>query len=337
MDAVRGEGTTRTSRVRVRDILAIREIRAVIFATFVVMLGYGILSPVLPLYAKSFGVGYDSVGLLVSAFAFARLLFDLVSGPLVNRFGQRAVVVVGAVIVGISSAAAAMAPTFPLLVAFRAAGGAGSSIFFAGLMSYLLVTAPRDLMGRVMSVFYGAFNVGIILGNPVGGVVSDWFGLASPLWFYAGACFIAALMYARTVRDPVRPAEEGPRPGLRQLSWNRSFVAVLVANATYFWFVAGVISTLLALFAHDELGFTTLGVGLALAILSVAEFAVLFPAGSMTDRLGRKAVLLPSMIAAAALLATIPETKPTLAARTTNSGAADVVELDERRRERGSA
>ena len=80
MDAVRGEGTTRTSRVRVRDILAIREIRAVIFATFVVMLGYGILSPVLPLYAKSFGVGYDSVGLLVSAFAFARLLFDLVSG-----------------------------------------------------------------------------------------------------------------------------------------------------------------------------------------------------------------------------------------------------------------
>jgi MFS transporter, ACDE family, multidrug resistance protein len=429
MDAVRGEGTTRTSRVRVRDILAIREIRAVIFATFVVMLGYGILSPVLPLYAKSFGVGYDSVGLLVSAFAFARLLFDLVSGPLVNRFGQRAVVVVGAVIVGISSAAAAMAPTFPLLVAFRAAGGAGSSIFFAGLMSYLLVTAPRDLMGRVMSVFYGAFNVGIILGNPVGGVVSDWFGLASPLWFYAGACFIAALMYARTVRDPVRPAEEGPRPGLRQLSWNRSFVAVLVANATYFWFVAGVISTLLALFAHDELGFTTLGVGLALAILSVAEFAVLFPAGSMTDRLGRKAVLLPSMIAiaatvaltgfatttvtfvialavlgvvsgfggvpqsvmladvvpprlqpaaigvyrfvgdlgfvigpllagwmasefgftaafavsalpclaAAALLATIPETKPTLAARTTNSAAADVVELDERRRERGSA
>ncbi len=322
-----------------------------------------------------------------------------------------------------------MAPNFPLLVAFRAAGGAGSSIFFAGLMSYLLVTAPRDLMGRVMSVFYGAFNVGIILGNPVGGIVSDWFGLASPLWFYAGACFIAALMYARTVRDPVRPAEEGPRPGLRQLSWNRSFVAVLVANATYFWFVAGVISTLLALFAHDELGFTTLGVGLALAILSVAEFAVLFPAGSMTDRLGRKAVLLPSMIAiaatvaltgfatttvtfvialavlgvvsgfggvpqsvmladvvpprlqpaaigvyrfvgdlgfvigpllagwmasefgftaafavsalpclaAAALLATIPETKPTLAARTTNSAAADVVELDERRRERGSA
>ena len=428
MDAVRGEGT-RPSRVRVRDILAIREIRAVVVATFVVMLGFGILSPVLPLYAKSFGVGYDSVGLLVSAFAFARLLFDLVSGPLVNRFGQRAVVVVGAVIVGISSAAAAMAPNFTLLVAFRAAGGAGSSIFFAGLMSYLLLTAPRDLMGRVMSVFYGAFNVGIILGNPIGGVVAGWFGLASPLWFYAGACFVAALMYARTVRDPERAVDEGPRPGLRQLRWSRSFVAVLVANATYFWFVAGVISTLLALFAQDELGYSSLQIGLALAILSVAEFAVLFPAGTLTDRLGRKAVLLPSMIAiaatvaltgfasttvtfiialamlgvvsgfggvpqsvmladvvpprlqpaaigvyrfvgdlgfvigpllagwmasqfgftaafavsalpclaAAALLATIPETKPTLTKASGATRTADVVELDERRRERGTA
>lgn len=297
VDAARGDGAR--GRIRVRDILAIREIRTVVVATFVVMLGFGILSPVLPLYAKSFHVGYDSVGLLISAFAFARLLFDLVAGPLVTRFGERAVVTTGAIIVGCSSAAAALAPTFPLLVAFRAAGGAGSSIFFAGLMSYLLATAPRDRMGRVMSVFYGAFNVGIILGNPVGGVVAARFGLASPLWFYAAACFIAAVMYLRTVRDPVRSTEDGPRPGLRDLQWTRPFVVVLVANATYFWFVAGVISTLLALFAQDQLGFTTLQIGMALAILSVAEFAVLFLAGSMTDRLGRKAVLLPSMLAIA--------------------------------------
>jgi MFS family permease len=243
------------------------------------------------------------VGLLVSAFAFARLLVDPIAGPLVTRFGERAVVTAGAAIVGLSSAAAALAPTFPLLVVFRAAGGAGSSIFFAGLMSYLLQTAPPDRLGRVMGVFYGAFNVGIIVGNPVGGIVAKYFGLASPLWFYAGACFVAAAMYVRTVRDPVRAPETGRRPGLRDLTWNRPFVAVLVANATYFWFVAGVISTLLALFAQDTIGLTTFQIGLALAVLSVAEFAVLFIAGSLTDRLGRKAVLLPSMIAIAAVVA----------------------------------
>jgi MFS transporter, ACDE family, multidrug resistance protein len=295
MQMARGRGAG--PRVRIRDILRIREVRVVTVATFVVMLGYGILSPVLPLYARSFHVGYDAVGLLVSAFAFTRLLFDLVAGPLVNRFGERAIVTVGAMIVGVSSGAAALAPTFPLLVVFRAAGGAGSSIFFAALMSYLLQTAPKAVLGRVMAVFYGAFNVGIIVGNPLGGVIAHFFGLSSPLWFYAGACFVAAAMYVRSVRDPERPAEAGPRPGLRQLTWSRSFVAVLAANGAYFWFVAAVISTLVPLFGHDVIGLSQVGVGLALAALSVAEFAVLFQAGSLVDRLGRKAVLLPGLLA----------------------------------------
>jgi MFS family permease len=281
----------------VRDILAMREIRVVVVATFVVMLGFGILSPVLPLYAKSFHVGYGAVGLLVSAFAFTRLIFDLVAGPLVTRFGERRIVTTGAIVVGVSSAAAALAPNFPLLVAFRAAGGGGSSLFFAGLMSYLLRSAPPDKLGRVMSIFYGALNVGVIMGNPVGGVVAHFFGLAAPLWFYAAACFLAAFMYARTVQDPVRPIETGPRPGLRDLKWNRTFVTVLVSNAAYFWFSAGVISTLLSLFAHDSFHLSTLEIGLVFAVLSVAEFAVLFAAGSLTDRVGRKKVLLPSMVA----------------------------------------
>ena len=295
MQLARGRGAG--PRVRIRDILRIREVRVVTVATFVVMLGYGILSPVLPLYARSFHVGYDAVGLLVSAFAFTRLLFDLVAGPLVNRFGERAIVTVGAMIVGVSSGAAALAPNFPLLVIFRAAGGAGSSIFFAALMSYLLQTAPKALLGRVMAVFYGAFNVGIIVGNPLGGVIAHFFGLSSPLWFYAGACFVAAAMYVRSVRDPERAAEAGPRPGLRQLTWSRSFVAVMAANGAYFWFVAAVISTLVPLFGHDVVGLSQVGVGLALAALSVAEFAVLFQAGSLVDRLGRKAVLLPGLLA----------------------------------------
>jgi len=278
----RGDGP----RVRLRDILRIREIRVVTLATFVVMLGY------------------DAVGLLVSAFAATRLVFDLVAGALVNRFGERAIVGAGAVVVGVSSAAAAMAPTFPLLVAFRAAGGAGSSVFFAALMSYILRTSPQDRLGRVMGVFYGAFNVGVIVGNPIGGLVAHLFGLASPLWFYAGACFVAAAMYVRTVRDdPARPADGGRRPGLRDLTWDRPFFAVLLANGAYFWFASGVISTLLSLFGHDRLGLSPAGIGLVLSVLAVAEFAVLFPAGSMVDRLGRKAVLLPGLVATAAVTA----------------------------------
>ena len=53
------------------------------------MLGYGILSPVLPNYAHSFGVGYDSIGLLISAFSFTRLVADPFVGRFIDRYGER--------------------------------------------------------------------------------------------------------------------------------------------------------------------------------------------------------------------------------------------------------
>src|SRR5919201_6407719 len=88
--------------VTVRTILADRAVRVVMLITFVVMLGFGIIAPILPLYARSFGVGYGAAGLLISAFAFARLLFDLVAGPIVERWGERATATSGLLVVTVS-------------------------------------------------------------------------------------------------------------------------------------------------------------------------------------------------------------------------------------------
>ena len=290
-------------RVRVLDVLRIPEIRFVVLGTFIVMLGYGILSPALPLYARSFGVGYDAVGMLISAFAFTRLVFDLVTGPIVNRLGERTTIVAGCVIVGVTSALAAVAPTFPLLVLFRGAGGAGSAIFFAGIMSYLMRMAPPEILGRVMSVFFGAFNLGIIMGQPLGGLSAHLFGLASPLWVYAGACLLAGLVYQRNLPPPPPRADRAVGVGIRSLPWRRPFVSTLVANGAYFWMVASVFTTLSALFGKERVGLTELGVGMALALASATEFAVLFPVGAATDRLGRRAVLVPSFLALAVVVA----------------------------------
>ena len=291
-------------RVGVAELLRDRSFRAVVVGTFVIMLGYGILSPILPLYARSFGVGYDAVGLLNSAFAFARLVFDLLAGPLIRRFGERAMVTVGASVVGVSSLLASRAPNFPALVALRGAGGAGSSLFFVALMSHLLRTAPRDRVGRVMGVFYGAFNVGMIVGNPIGGFVGHFLGLASPLVFYGVACLLAAAVFLRAVERSPRPAD-GSGGSLRDLTWNRQFIAVLVANLAYFFMVAGVFQTLLSLFQRDRLGLSLTAIGGFQTLVAVAEFAVLFPAGSLIDRRGRRAVLLPATVALALVVASL--------------------------------
>jgi MFS family permease len=288
-----------------RAALRDRVVLLAIAGNLVVMLGFGIVAPVLPNYARTFGVGYDAVGLLISSFSLMRLISDPFVGRFIDRHGERSMTALGAAVVGLSALAAAFAPTFALLVAFRSVGGIGSALFFAGLLSFLLRSVPPGRTGRVMSLYYGSFNLGVIVGGPIGGIVAKWFGLASPLYLYGAACLLAAWLFWRTLRDPARPPQEARSGGLRRLPWSRSFVAVLVANLAYLWFSAAVFSTLLPLFAREEVGLGLGGVGIALAIAAAAELVALFPAGRATDRRGRKAVFVPSLAGLAVVTASL--------------------------------
>src|SRR5438034_4375664 len=255
-------------KVSLRQILTDRAVRIPVLIVFVIMLGFGLIAPILPLYARSFGVSYDAASLLISTFAFARLVFDPIAGPVVDRYGERWCAMTGLMFVGVSSLLAGLARSFPLVVLFRGAGGLGSSLFFAALYSYLLKIVPSNRMGRTMSVFYGALNVGIIAGGPIGGSVAHLWGLRSPLFVYSGLCLLSGLLYLRFMPDPpVRVAEEGrpaapsgwraTRRQIAELLRNRSFVTVLVLNMTFFWAVAGGYDTLVPLFAKEALGMST--------------------------------------------------------------------------------
>jgi MFS family permease len=295
---------SQAEQIRIRDVLRQPEVRAAMLGTFVIMLGYGILSPVLPNYAHSFGVGYDSIGLLISAFSFTRLVADPFVGRFIDRYGERSMSTLGAVWVGLSSIAAGFAPTFPLLVILRGLGGVGSALFFASLLSFLLRSIPSNRTGRVMSLYYASFNIGFIIGGPLGGVVANLFGLASPLYFYGAACLLSAVLFWKTIRNPGRHEHEVRKGGLRRLPWNRAFVTVLVVNGVYLWMVGAIFQTLVPLFGTSEaIGLTLGGIGIALGIATATELATLYPAGHATDHSGRRAVLIPALAGLAAVTA----------------------------------
>jgi MFS family permease len=289
---------------RFRDILRIPEIRAAMLGTFVIMLGYGVLLPVLPNYARSFGVSLDAVGVLIAAFPLTRLILDPFVGRLIARYGERSMATLGAAGVGASTALAALAPTFPLLVVFRGLGGAGSALFFAALLSFLLRTIQSDRIGRVMGVYYASFNVGFIAGQPFGGPVARAFGLASPFWVYAALCFVAAWLFHRTITDGAARAEDGTRRvSVWRLPWGRQFAAALASNGAYLWLTGALFGLLLPLFAREGVGISLRDIGVPLAVATATEFAVLFPAGRASDRRGRRAVLIPALGAYAVLTA----------------------------------
>jgi MFS transporter, DHA1 family, multidrug resistance protein len=310
METERGpaEGSVAEPRIGFRSILADPAVRIVMLAIFVVMLGFGIIAPILPLFARSFGVGYSAAGLLISAFAFTRLIFDLIAGPIVDRWGERLAATGGLLVVAVSSVLTGLAWNFPVAVAFRGAGGAGSSVMFAAVYSYLLRVVPKDRMARTLGVFFGSFNIGFIVGGPLGGLIAHDLGLRSPLFVYAGLCLGSAVLFLRFVTNPERAptTDDGEQPAagallsrtwraVRELLSSRTFVAVVVLNMAFFWVVAGGYDTLVPLFGQSGLHMSTVGIGAVLAAAVATELVLLYPAGIWADRFGRKALVIPAL------------------------------------------
>jgi MFS family permease len=125
------EATSRGKEAGLRLILGDPPVLIVTAIVFVIQLGFGLVAPVLPLYARSFGVSYDAASLLISAYAFARLLSDPVVGPLIDRLGVRWTSIAGALILAVSSLLAGLVKSFTLVVTFRAVGGLGTSLVLA--------------------------------------------------------------------------------------------------------------------------------------------------------------------------------------------------------------
>jgi MFS transporter, DHA1 family, multidrug resistance protein len=291
-------------RTGIGAILADRRVTTVIVVVFFVMAGAGLVLPVLPLFARSsFGVGYGAVGVLVSAYGLARLVFDLVAGPIVDRVGERVTAVGGLVVIAVGSTLTGVAPGFPMAVAGWATAGVGSAVALAALYTRMLRIVPTQQMARTLGIFYGAFNTGFVAGGAASGLVADRFGLAGPLFANAVMVLLAAALWlvllpagGRAAPAAVeRAPDHGEGRGLARLLRTPGLVPVVVTNFAYLWMVAVVFDTLVPLFASDVLGLSTIAIGVAIAVALATEFVVLYPAGMLADQRGRKPVLVPSL------------------------------------------
>ncbi|MFN2489960.1 MAG: MFS transporter [Actinomycetota bacterium] len=280
------------------------EFRRLLLISITVALGFGMLIPVLPLYAEDFGVGLAAIGLVQTVFGFTRFSFGLVGGLAVDRFGERASTIAGLLIVSASSYAAGFATSFPQLVAARGFGGAGSALFIAGLMNRIIRIIEPEAMSRATGSFRSSFLVGIAVGPALGGVLSARFGLQAPFFFYATGLLLASVIawFAMGRRVDVRKETRTPMDALRAarpLFSDFRYTLALVATFVGWWTISGPAQNLGPVFARGELGFSSQQIGFATTMLAAGELLVLLVSGRAADTHGRRAVLLPSMAVAA--------------------------------------
>lgn len=283
------------------------EIKVLVAAAFVIAVGFGLVSPVLPAYARSFDVGVAAASTVVSAFAFFRLLFAPAGGALVSRLGERPVYLTGLLVVAASSLATAFAQSYGQLLVLRGVGGIGSTMFTVSAMALLVRLAPPTIRGRVSSAYASSFLLGGMLGPVIGGGLAG-FGLRVPFVVYAVALVVAAAIVGRRLSgSQLQPATDAAPVSpmrVREALGDAAYRAALASAFANGWCNFGVRVAVLPQFAVAVYDATWVA-GVALALAAAGTAAALQVAGRVADQVGRKPLVLSGLVVTAAGLGLI--------------------------------
>ncbi len=276
-----------------------REIWVLIAAAFVIAVGYGLITPVLPSFAQSFGVGAFASSVVVSAFAFFRLVFAPAGGRLIARLGERPVYLTGLVVVAVSTGATAFAQDYWQLLLFRGVGGIGSTMFTVSAIALLVRLAPATIRARVTAAYASAFLFGGIGGPVIGGLLGS-LGLRVPFLVYAVTLLIAAGIVAVFLRR----ASLRPEPGspvlaavtVREAWGDSAYRAAFGSGFANGWSNFGVRNAIVPLFAAAVIATQPWAAGVALAVFAVGNAVGLAVAGRRSDRAGRKPFIVAGLV-----------------------------------------
>jgi MFS family permease len=267
--------------------------------SFVIALGFGIVAPALPTFARSFDVSVTAASIVISAFACMRLAFAPVSGKLVSALGERSVFISGITVVGLSTGACILAADYWQLLVLRSLGGVGSTMFTVSAIALLIRLSPPGLRGRATSLWSSSFLLGSV-GGPLfgGGLIA--ISLRAPFVVYAVALFIAAAVaWLFLRRSPVigaLPVAEAPALTVRQAWGHRAYRAALASSFANGWAVYGVRVSLVPLFVVEVLHRAQALAGVALSVFAAGTVAVLMFSGRLTDFLGRRLPMLVGLV-----------------------------------------
>ena len=146
-----------------------KQLLIIFLVVFIDLLGFGMVIPILPYYAKTFGASGVEVGWLMMSYSAMQFLFSPFWGRLSDKIGRRPVLLICLAGIGSSMVVLAMASSFMwLLVARVLAGFFGANISAAS--AYIAdITTPEN-RAKGMGLIGAAFGAGFLFGPALGGV-----------------------------------------------------------------------------------------------------------------------------------------------------------------------
>ena len=228
----------------------------IIFLTiFVNLIGFGIIIPLLPFYAQTFGASPVVIGLLFAIFSLCQLIAAPALGDLSDRQGRRPVLIFSLLGTVVSFVMLALAQTLTMLFLARIVDGLSGGNISTARAYVADVTEPKD-RARAYGLIGAAFGLGFILGPALSGVLSK-VSYTAPIWAAAALTLVATAMAWLWLPETVHRAQAGtgnPFRYLPELLRRPLLRRVLVIDFVY-WFAFATFQTTFALFAAIRFGF----------------------------------------------------------------------------------
>ncbi len=259
-----------------------------------------IISPILPQIGEELTITDAVLGTLVTAYSLMVGVFAVISGPISDRIGRRRILLIGTGVMTVALLLHAFVAGYASFLTVRVLAGMAGGVLSGSAVSYIGDFFPYNRRGWATGWVMSGSAFGQIIGIPLGVVLADQYGVRSPfLAFAVMTALTYALIFFRVPQPPVRRS--------RTLTWNTAvsnYRAMLrrpqVAAAALAFFLMFLGVSLFVVYLPTWLegakGATSNEIALLFLVGGIANVLTGPQAGKLSDRIGRKGIVLVSCV-----------------------------------------
>jgi len=270
-----------------------------------------IVVPILPEIAETLGVNSFWRGMLLTAYALSLGVSALITGPASDRVGRQRILLYGTVLLAVTLALHTVAADYELLLTMRLLAGVGGGMLSGGSVAYVGDYFPYEKRGWANGWVMSGSAFGQILGIPIGKVLAASFGYRWPFLMFAIPMVGAAVLIWYYVPRADADLDHEPLTVRRFFEKYRRVLqgsAVVGAVATYFLMFCsiGLFTSFLPTWLETVIGISSYGIALLFAIGGSANVVASPLAGTVSDRTGRKPLVVGSCVVMTVLVGIAP-------------------------------
>ncbi|MFO8110015.1 MAG: MFS transporter [Thermoplasmata archaeon] len=285
-------------------VLKYKQLSVLCFAVFVSMIGFGLIMPFLPIYARDFGASKSQIGLMVGLFSIVKIFTAPLGGKAADMYGRKPIMVGGMCLYVLVMFLFGTAGSVMEVMLYRAAQGAASGLVWPVAMAYIGDIVKEEDRGKAMGIYSVSFASGNATGPILGGIIASYYSLSAPFFFTSALAAISAVLLYRGVDESFAGTKsdeaysERRRMPFSFLKFKlknitphpKTFLGLTLGSFTVFFGLA-MVWPLLSLFGDEVLLLSDLHIAGIFTLIGIVQMIFMFPAGTLSDRIGRKTLI----------------------------------------------